>query len=358
MGVCGQVSPLVFSDVFANMDDVKSKLTSTRKSKSKPQGNYIDRFVKQIFGRIAVFVDFLLNYADPKFVAEIDVTKIALAPTHYIGAKGDERVVDLVFQCPLKSGDGSLMAVIIFEHQNNDLKTIPEKLIRYISAIWQAELKEGKSLSAPYFIVLRTGKRPYRGRVYPKMSDSLPKGRDGKPVGKAVEVEYDVVDLPSWDFDKLTGGAVLRSALMMLHTMTGGDLDAFPKALLPLLELPEGERIEVTKELIDFVAKAFAAHNRKLDAAVASAAVESIFKGKGQKMMKTIFEEREDIGEARGVTKGQAEQLLAILRKKFKRVPRGTERTIRQMTDSIALQSWAVQASTSQTLDEFLESLR
>ena len=110
--------------------------------------------VKQIFGRIAVFVDFLLNYAAPKFVAEIDVTKIALAPTHYIGAKGDERVVDLVFQCPLKSGDGSLMAVIIFEHQSNDLKTIPEKLIRYISAIWQAELKEGKPLSTPYFIVL------------------------------------------------------------------------------------------------------------------------------------------------------------------------------------------------------------
>ena len=76
-------------------------------------------------------------------------------------------------------------------------------------------------------------------------------------------MSYDVVDLPSWDFDKLTGGAVLRSALMMLHTTTGGRLDDSPKALLPLLELPEGERIELSKELLDFVAKAFAANNRR-----------------------------------------------------------------------------------------------
>jgi len=52
---------------------------------------------------------------------------------------------------------------------------------------------------------------------------------------------------------------------MMLHTMTGGNLDDFPKALLPLLELPEGKRVEVTKELLDFAAKAFAANSRKLD---------------------------------------------------------------------------------------------
>jgi len=47
--------------------------------------------------------------------------------------------------------------------------------------------------------------------------------------------------------------------------MTGGNLDDFPKALLPLLELPEGKRVEVTKELLDFAAKAFAANSRKLD---------------------------------------------------------------------------------------------
>jgi hypothetical protein len=69
------------------------------------------------------------------------------------------------------------MAVIIFEHQSHSLKAILEKLLRYISAIWDAERKEGKPLSAPYFIVLRTGKKPHKDR-YPTLADSLPKGRD------------------------------------------------------------------------------------------------------------------------------------------------------------------------------------
>jgi len=194
------------------------------------------------------------------------------------------------------------------------------------------------------------------------MADLLPKDKDGKPIGKAVEIEYDVVDLPAWDFDKLTGGAILRSALQMLYTMTGENLDAFPKALLPLLGLPEGERVEVTKELIDFVAKAFAANNRKLDAATASAAVESIFKGKGQKMMKTIFEEQQDIGEARGEArgeaKGKAESVLTVLRTRFDRVPKGVERAIRQMTDPVALDSWTAQAASCQSMREFAEAVK
>ena len=98
--------------------------------KSKSHGNYVDVFVKRMFGRVLVFTDFLQNYADPKFVAEIDITNIQKAPTHYFGKDGDERIVDLILQCPLKSGDGSLTAVIVFEHQSNSLNVIPEKLLR------------------------------------------------------------------------------------------------------------------------------------------------------------------------------------------------------------------------------------
>ena len=310
-----------------------------------------------MFGQVLVFTDFLLHYADKKFVAAIDLPKITPAPTHYLGAKGDERIVDLVFHCPLKTGNRSLMAVIVFEHESKSLKHIPRKLHKYISAIWDAEAKESKPLSAPYFIVLRTGKMPYRKR-YPTMSDLLPQDKDGKPIGKVVEVEYDVIDLPAWDFDKLVGGAVLRSALMLLHTTTGGDLDDFPKALLPLLELPEGNRIEVTKELLDFVDKAFKASYRSLDAATVSIAVNTIFKEKGEAMIKSIFDEQQDIGEARGEAKAGRNMVLTVLRARFKKVPKEVERAISTISDPIALESWAAQAATCQSLDEFAEVLR
>ena len=186
------------------------------------------------------------------------------------------------------------------------------------------------------------------------MTDSLPKGSDGKPIGKPVEVGYDVIDLPAWDFDDLIGGAVLRSALMLLQTMTGGNLDEFSAALLPLLELPEGERVELSKEFAQFIAKAFAANNRPLDEAAMGKAFRPILKGKEKDMIKTIFDEKVD----EGIAIGKIETLLKILRARFKRVPKETERIISQMTDPIALDSWAVQAATCRSMDEFAEMLR
>ena len=65
-------------------------------------------------------------------------------------------------------------------------------------------------------------------------------------------------------------------------------------------------------------------------------------------------------GEARGREAEKIETarnlLIAILQEKFNSIPKDTERTILAMNDSIALKSWAVQASMSQTLGEFLEA--
>ena len=344
---------------MVNIEGVKSKPSTTRKSKPKQQGNYIDTFVKRMFGQVVVFIDFLQNYADKHFVAEIDVKNIKPAPTHYIGQKGDERIIDMVFKCPLKNRDGSLMAVIIFEHESKNLKEIPLKLLKYVSAIWDAERKEGKKvLSTPYFLVLRTGKKPHRG-AHPTLANSLPKGSDGKPLGHVPEIKYDVVDLPVWDFGKLIGGTVLRLVLGMLHKMTGGNLDEFPVVMRLLSEITdEKQQVELTKELMDFVNTAFAAHNRKVDETTWHKALHPIFKGKERAMIKTIFEEREAIGEARGIARGKTETLLKILREKFSKIPKETEKAINLMTDPVALDSWAVHAATCKSMEEFAEALK
>ena len=53
-----------------------------------------------------------------------------------------------------------------------------------------------------------------------------------------------------------------------------------------------------------------------------------------------------------------AESVLTVLRARFKEVAGKVEETIRQMIDPIALDSWAAQAATCQSLDEFAEALR
>jgi len=58
--------PLVVPCDFDSMLDLKSESPIRQ---NKPQGNYIDSFVKSMFGQTLVFTDFLKNYAAPKFVA-------------------------------------------------------------------------------------------------------------------------------------------------------------------------------------------------------------------------------------------------------------------------------------------------
>ena len=356
----------------------KSKKKSAKAAKTvtvkKRAGNIFDSFAKLIFGRIFVIVDLLIHYANPTFVSKIDLKKITPAPTHYISPDGSERIADLVFRCPLKDGKTNTMAVIIFEHQSSSLRKIPLKLLKYISAIWNAETKEGKPLSAPYFIVLRTGKTPHKGPL-PKLSDVLPKDKNGKLIGNLVELEYDVVDLPALDFYKLVGGPVLRLVIGMLKKMTEGNEEEFPEALLPLLEIADGEeRTDLAKTLLEFVAKVMGTRGLPFEKETVKKALEPIFNDEEEMdtMVETIFDrkfaEGVAVGEARGVARGvamgeakvlheKAELIMTFLQARFGSVSEAVERKIRNTEDKIVLESWAAHAGSCQTVEEFEEAI-
>ena len=60
-------------------------------------------------------------------------------------------------------------------------------------------------------------------------------------------------------------------------------------------------------------------------------------------------------GVAEGIAKGT---VLAFLRARFKKVPKGIEKAVHAMTDLTALKSLAVHAETCKSLDEFAEALK
>ena len=62
-------------------------------------------------------------------------------------------------------------------------------------------------------------------------------------------------------------------------------------------------------------------------------------------------------GEANGEIRKGREAVVTVLRTRFKRVPKEVEKTIRQMVDLVALESWLVQAVACQSMDEFTKSL-
>ena len=190
------------------------------------------------------------------------------------------------------------------------------------------------------------------------MSDLLPKDADGNLVGKNVAVEYDVVDLPGWDFTKLVGGPVLRATFGILKKMIEDAGQDFPEAFRPLLELADKEqKIEVTKELLDFVDIAFKALNQPLDAAAVSKVLKTVFPKEEEKMIKSIFDEKYDVGFADGKAELGRNMVLTALRTKFGKVPKGLEKGVLGMSDPIALESLLAQAIQCNTLNEFADLL-
>ncbi|GHT45294.1 hypothetical protein FACS189454_04530 [Planctomycetales bacterium] len=342
-----------------------SRSAESKQDKPKP-GNIYDAFVKLFFSWVVVFADFLRHYGNQKFVAEVNLSKIRLAPTHYLGKDGDERIVDLVFQCPLKHGEGVLTAVIVFEHQSGSLNKIPAKLLKYISAIWDAETKDGKKvLSAPYFIVLRTGKRPLKGRK-PKMADFVAKSKSGTPLGMVPEIDYDVVDLPAQDFSTLTGSAVLRLALGILKKTVEGLEDEFNEAMLPLAEIAdEEERAELTKEILNYVAKVMAVHNKRLDDEKIKEALKPVFHERTENMVKTIFEEKYLEGEAKGKAEGRVEGIVqgeargaalsvqSVLNARFHTITSKVQKQLSAITDVSKLENLVGQAAVCPSLKDF-----
>ena len=74
--------------------------------------------------------------------------------------------------------------------------------------------------------------------------------------------------------------------------------------------------------------------------------------------MPTMLEKWTVDAEARGKIETGRNMVLKFLRAKFHKIPGEIEDAIRQMNDSIALESLAEHAATSETIDEFAEGLR
>jgi uncharacterized Ntn-hydrolase superfamily protein len=114
----------------------------------------------------------------------------------------------------------------------------------------------------------------------------------------------------------------------------------------------------VIKEILDFVAKVYAARGKRLETVEIYEAVTPLLRERTENTMKSFFEELRAEGEARGEARGKQDMVLAALRKKFANVPQYIETAIRRMSDPIALESLIGDVIVSQTLDEFATALR
>lgn len=311
-----------------------------------------------MFSKVVLFAAFLQHYANQQFVALLDLANIKAVPTHIFGKDGVEQIVDLIFKCPLKTGGTAIWVVIIFEHQTTDLRDIPRKLLKYISAIWDEEKKLRQPLSAAYFIVLRTGKKPHK-KPLPRMSDLLPKDENGNLIGSGIVVDYDCVDLAEYDMKRLIGPPELRLMMGILKKMTEGCEEEFGDALLPVREFQSLEEQQAwLADMLPFVNKVFVAHGKKLEKEMLQQAVKPIFtEERTETMMLTLFEEAELKGKAEGVAIGQTKSILQVLKNRFESTPSTIEKKLSKITSLEKLTILLERALYCESIKSFSKSL-
>jgi hypothetical protein len=280
---------------------------------------------------------------------------MALETTHFSGEEGRERIADLIFSIPLKKGKGSTGVVFVFEHKSERTRSLPFQLLKYLVAIWNKIFSETKNpeketfvLPAPLLIVLHNGAKPIIDK--PMLEQYTAKVAGTKRF--IPTFDYELVDLPALNIEELGKAPLLRVILELLKRSTDGTLyDVRAQILEPLAAIRDDEQTRYwVQRILRYMDKSLSRTKKELTPKLIDQVIKPIYKERSTNMSLTFLEKLE--------ARGKAEIILAILRKKFKSVPSSTETTIRSMSDSIALESLAVHAAISQTLDEFTEALQ
>ncbi|MDR2437807.1 MAG: Rpn family recombination-promoting nuclease/putative transposase [Planctomycetaceae bacterium] len=339
---------------------------------SQKSGNIFDRFIRQMFERITIFTDFLYHYASPNLLAAIDLTQVTPFPTHSFDRNTKERIADLIFLCGLKNQSGQIGVIIVFEHAGGSIHFLPKRLLEYLIGAWNIIAGDERKkilLPSPYFIVVRTGKKPKRKHKikYQKTSNMCVKV-EGLTMVNQLDFDYDVVYLPDIELDNLLGSPLLKTTLGVAKVLTEGHPEYFSDALLPLKNyLDYDEKRRVVNLALELFANFLRARHEKPNINDLDRVLSPIFnEQEKQNMITTIFEDKflegkiegKMEGKIEGIAMGKAEAILDILKMRFKKsVPRSINNKVLSIRDSIVLASLTESAITCQSLKDFSEDL-
>jgi hypothetical protein len=123
--------------------------------------------------------------------------------------------------------------------------------------------------------------------------------------------------------------------------------------------------VELTKELLNYVAKVMAVHNKRLGDEKIKKALNPVFHERTENMVKTIFEEKYDAGVAEaekirkpiwiaeGEARGAALSVQSVLNARFHTVTSKIQKQLSALTDVSRLENLVGQAAVCPSLKDF-----
>ena len=218
-----------------------------------------DPFLRKILSTKQEAIDFL-RASLPKIISRFLVLeKLELIQESFIGNNQDESRTDLLFKIPLKDSDSSATIYLLFEHKSYYDKKIYVQLLEYIAKIYTRQLENENRLSVVLPFVFYHGEKGWD--LGTEFLDTYDKASIPKVFLKFIPnfaIHLQVLSAKGKAFQ--TKNLALRLFMRALQTIRN-DPDEFVRNLQDIyreltLEKEESKRIEILRNLLDYIFKA------------------------------------------------------------------------------------------------------
>ena len=318
-----------------------------------------DGYFRETFQTKRLAKAFLKKVLPKKTLRCLDLDGLTIEERHLADDLFKDRIADVIYQVPIKEAQEHVNFFIIVEHKSfQDLLTIFQlwcyvHLIcrrEFTAAMERNENRANYQLPPVIAIIVYHGKGKFQGKTeLAEMFLQLPGLKDYLPRLRAILFDLNSIG----DDDPMLNdpeAPELKVVLMALKTIFRRDVAS--KVIDVVRELKSLSDDPIIQRLLR-VTFVYLVNNAKHLKRNVNALLGTFQEVVGEKIMPTLAE----MWKAEGKAEGKAETVLTFLRARFRQVPERIENAIRQMTDPIALDSWAEHAATCQSLEDFEKAL-
>mgnify|MGYP000860398752 CR=1 FL=1 len=202
-----------------------------------------DSFFKETIGKIEVAEDFLNNYLPEGIRNIVDTKTLEPQKDSFIDKELNETFADMLFKANIYNEEGYIY--FLFEHKSYTSKNVSLQLLKYMTAIWDAKIKNEKKDELPVILPLLIYHGRYRWNAGNTLGNII-KGYENLPDAVKEYIpnyEYLVYDISRYTDDEIKGSAYLRIMLTILRDIFTKDEEKIHKTIM--------ESIEYIKELED-----------------------------------------------------------------------------------------------------------
>jgi hypothetical protein len=300
-----------------------------------------DSVFRRIFGVPANTASQLRAVLPPGIAGRLDLGRLAPVPGSFVDEALKWRHSDVLFSAPLEGRDA--FVYVLVEHQSSDDPLMAYRVLRYITRIWeQYEREHPKARRLPAVIPLVVYQGPGRWAGPLQFLDVIDLDPAGKQAAQAwlPRFEFLLDDLTCVGEDQLVRRELTPAALvtlLLLKTAPGNpritaDLRRWGGQLRAVLDQPGGGEAFITLlTYIELVSEAGADELRDLAASLGPDAEEAYV---------TTAELLRAEGEARGMARGKAEDILVIFEQRGIDIDERSCELVGSCTDLDTLNGW------------------